>query len=145
MIMLRRATIDDAAFLFRLRNDPDVVKVCLSQKPVESTEHMRWLMDVLEHKDRWQLYIAERLGPIGQGRLEKIGPFHAEVSYSMTAEHRGHGLGKELLGALCAEAARLGYRTVQARVRLDNAASVRALMSEGFNFSPLSLMLEKTL
>ncbi len=50
----------------------------------------------------------------------------AEVSIYVGEQFRGHGLGAQLLTALCAEAERCGYWTLQSVVLQDNAAS-RAL------------------
>ena len=50
----------------------------------------------------------------------------AEVSIYVGEQFRGHGLGFQLLSALCAAAEKAGYWTLQSTVLQDNAAS-RAL------------------
>ena len=50
----------------------------------------------------------------------------AEVSIYVGEQFRGHGLGFQLLSALCAAAEKAGYWTLQSSVLQDNAAS-RAL------------------
>ena len=48
----------------------------------------------------------------------------AEVSIYVGEQFRGHGLGFQLLSALCAAAEKAGYWTLQSTVLQDNAASL---------------------
>ena len=60
----------------------------------------------------------------------------AEVSIYVGEQFRGHGLGFQLLSALCAAAEKAGYWTLQSTVLQDNTAS-RALHAKcGFRLAP---------
>ena len=56
----------------------------------------------------------------------------AEVSLYVSAQHRGHGVGKALLLALIAESERLGIWTLQGGTFPENVASLRLQESCGF-------------
>lgn len=56
----------------------------------------------------------------------------AEVSIYIGAQFRSHGLGSQLLSALCSEAENAGYWTLQSTVLQDNAASLALHTRCGF-------------
>jgi phosphinothricin acetyltransferase len=56
----------------------------------------------------------------------------AEVSLYVSAQHRGHGVGKALLLALIAESERLGIWTLQGGTFPENVASLRLQETCGF-------------
>ena len=61
MIKIRPAKIDDAGFLFRLRNDPVTRDNSYTTDPVSMPDHMRWLDWNL--KDQFvKLYISTIFG-----------------------------------------------------------------------------------
>lgn len=64
----------------------------------------------------------------------------AEVSTYVKEGFRGRGIGKRLKAAIDAEARRLGFHTVIARIVQDNAASIH--LNEQFGFRPIGVMRE---
>ena len=56
----------------------------------------------------------------------------AEVSIYVGEQFRGHGLGFQLLSALCAAAEKAGYWTLQSTVLQDNAPSRGLHLKCGF-------------
>lgn len=56
----------------------------------------------------------------------------AEVSIYVGEQYRGHGFGYFLLSALCREAEKAGYWTLQSTVLQDNLASLRLHTKCGF-------------
>ncbi len=55
-----------------------------------------------------------------------------EIGYSICETERRKGFATEAIGALCRSAATSGCAAVRARVREDNAGSIRALRHNGF-------------
>lgn len=151
MITLRRATLADSPLLLRWRNDPEVL---CGQRPATDAERDRWMIHALQDK-RWHLYIAQRevdqsyqlpdlASPVGMGCLAET-PLHvAVVTYLAAPECRE--VGGQILAALCAEALKLGCRALRAEVMRENVVSIQALLSAGFEFSPVEVLtLEKGL
>ena len=56
----------------------------------------------------------------------------AETSFYVKAEYRGRGIGRALKGAIVAEARRLGFHTLIARVAAESEASLHLNESLGF-------------
>jgi phosphinothricin acetyltransferase len=56
----------------------------------------------------------------------------AETSFYVIAEHRGRGIGRALKESIIAEARRLGYHTLLARVAEGSAESLHLNTSTGF-------------
>lgn len=141
-LTLRPATMADAALLFNWRNDPEVLIASGNTSPVTIVEHHLWMKPLVDedgHQHRW-LYIAEIDGvPAGTGRIEertnrrrywwKVAALH----YSLAAEWRGKGLGKELVKALKAEAVQLGFNELVAQVRRENIRSAVCAIMAGVN------------
>lgn len=134
---LRPATLADAEFLLALRNDSEARRQSLHQGRVTAEEHARWLGRVLsDSTDAVRLYIAEsgRVA-VGMGRLDLDRATRtATLSIALGSGFRGHGLGRDLVVLLTAEATRLGYGA-RAFVRLTNLPSLRAFLGNGFRLA----------
>ncbi len=63
-----------------------------------------------------------------------------EVSVYVAEEHRGRGIGRQLLAALVQAARRLGHHALLARISADNEVSIR--LHESLGFVPVGLMRE---
>ena len=61
MITVRRATLDDAAYLLAWRNDPGTRAMCPDDTPVAWDDHIAWLTRTLASSDR-RLLILEASG-----------------------------------------------------------------------------------
>ena len=144
---LRSATLDDAKLLLAWRNEPAVVAMSMSGKPVTEEEHERWLADSLAMTSR-HLYIAELDGaatPVGMGVLNGTRPDCAALGYSVAKGYRGQGYGGLIISDLCMNAYTLGYRQMLAEVHYQNTASLLALQRMGFAVTQPFLTLTKEL
>lgn len=125
-VVLRRATGDDGALLFRWANDRETRRNSLSHEPISWETHIAWLARRLADPGT-KLLIAELDGhPVGTVRFD----LDAEVVISLTVapERRGKGLATPIILAACA----LIDRDVIAEVLPHNEASIRAFLRAGF-------------
>ena len=131
-VTLRRATREDRDLLLAWRNDPVTRAASFNSDEVTPDEHDEWLVRKLADRD-CALLVAEDEGePVGQVRFDRRGAT-AEVDIAVAPARRGRGLGTELLRLAAPTARRaLGVERVTARVKHDNAASLRAFEKAGF-------------
>ena len=132
-LRLRRASADDEARLLEWRNDPQTRAMAIAQDPVPLADHRRWLATRLDDPDT-RLTIAEHEGtPVGTVRLDRRGADEAELSITIAPAARGRGLARPAID-LGVEHARgeWGVTRVTARIRSENAASLRAFAAAGF-------------
>ena len=138
-IRLRRATLDDARFLFRLRNDPVTRQNSFQQGKLEFASHQAWLKARLADPGRRvKLFIAsvpETGGtavPIGLVRFDGDERSKcAEISIALAPRFRGRGFAAPMLRRALGRTPPSVER-VLARVRVENAASVRAFERADF-------------
>jgi len=138
-LRLRAATLDDARFLFRLRNDAATRASSFHTGELRFADHRAWLSARLgDPERRTRLFVAlvvgsgERPLPVGQVRFDYDGRARrAEISIALAARFRGRGLSTPLLLHALGRAPR-GADRVLARVRVENAVSQRAFVKAGF-------------
>lgn len=134
-VRLRPATADDAAELFRWRNDPLTRRQSLSTDAIAWDTHRAWLDRVLADPER-TLLIAEADGAaVGSVRCDVIreadGTRKGVLSWQIAPERRGRGYASAMLKAAVADR-RLAGLELWAEIRPDNAASRRAAEAAGF-------------
>src|SRR4051794_4536880 len=138
-LRLRPATLSDARFLFRLRNDPVTRASSFRTGELRFAEHLAWLTARLADRERRvRLWIALLVRPgraaiaIGQVRFDcepHVG--RAEISIALAARFRGRGFGTPLLRHALSRAPAAAER-VLARVRVENEMSQRAFLKADF-------------
>ncbi len=134
-LVLRRATAADARMLWKWANDPTVRANSFHSEPIPWETHVRWLEAKLA-SPRTAIFVAEDSAgsAIGQIRFDWDGSGRAEVDVSLDAEHRNRGLGAALIRAgLDMLWSFREVRSVLAKIKAGNQASVRAFMIAGFD------------
>ena len=125
--------------MFEWLNDPLTRAMSLSTKPVPYADHCAWFRAALADPGR-HLFIAELAGqPFAFLRLDgrpdegtsREGP-SCTISINLAPRSRARGLGTACLQAMSGEAASLGFSQVDASIREDNAASLRAFAKVGY-------------
>lgn len=125
--------IDDARFLLELRNEPGYRSMAVDTRIIGWEKHIAWYKNSGPRPGRHIWIIQSGSEQVGMVRLDGQKRQHfVEVSISLSPECRGRGFGTAVLGQACAEAVRLGYDTVQARIRQSNPRSLRAFQKAGF-------------
>jgi RimJ/RimL family protein N-acetyltransferase len=138
-LRLRAATMADAKFLFRLRNDPTTRANSFSTSEIAFADHRAWLSTRLaDPLRRVRLFVAVTVGqdleevPIGQVRFDFDGhPDRAEMSIALARSFRGRGLATPLLRRALGYAPAFVER-VLARVRVENEISQKAFLKASF-------------
>ncbi|WP_094752110.1 GNAT family N-acetyltransferase [Psychromonas sp. CD1] len=101
-ICLRLATVNDADLLLKLRNDTTTQMASHITSTVKYSTHVQWLRILLQDPLR-KLYIAEK-NKIAVGSLRSVLELgRYELSWTVAAEYRGQGIGKQMVSILANE------------------------------------------
>lgn len=140
-LQLREASLDDSAFLLRLRNMEDSVRWSQSGKSVRKKEHERWMRQVVSSRSS-RVFIGILAFPggppseaIGMVRLESAGEGEWRISIALDEPFRGKGLSRPLLSqALVQLRTELTAPSIAlvAHVHRENLASQALFRSLGF-------------
>ena len=133
MLTARPATIADAPWLLRLRNDPATVAASVNVRTVRPVEHYAWLTALLNDPTR-RLMIAMASGAVDVAtyRLDDVGAEAVEVSLTVAPEARGRGFAALVIRLAAEHAVREGADRVRAFVYSENVPSLRAFARAGF-------------
>lgn len=137
-VRLRSASLEDAAFLRRLRNDPITRAMSFRTSEVTRDEHLAWLRARLASRDAttklWVALLGDRGSErrMGQVRLD-VDPrgARAEISLAIAPRFRGRGLAVPLL-CRALKHVPSSIERVLARIRVENTASLSAFRRAGF-------------
>ena len=134
MLTVRPVTDDDCGLLWEWVNDPGVREAAFQSHRIPWEEHAVWFRKRCADP-RCVMYIVmdQAQRPVGQVRFEAQENGGAEISISITSEHRGRGYGTEAVRVACAAFARAtGIKQSLACIKPWNTASVRAFEKAGF-------------
>jgi RimJ/RimL family protein N-acetyltransferase len=115
------------------RNEAEVRAASFHTALIAWEEHVRWLHAKLADPNACIMIAADESGEeVGVVRLDASGDA-AEISVSIDHRHRGRGIGTAVIREGTALAVReFGVRRVIARLRPENARSLRAFAGAGF-------------
>ncbi len=147
-LRLRRQTLDDAAFLIAVMNDPDFIRH-IADRGVRTLDDARAyltagaLASYAEHG--FGLWLVERMSDgaaLGLcGLVKRPSLTDADVGYALLPAFRGQGYAREAVAGTVAHAcAAYGLTRLIAVVNPDNLPSRRLLELEGFVFERMVRM-----
>ncbi|AYL96283.1 GNAT family N-acetyltransferase [Mucilaginibacter celer] len=139
-LILRRFTHNDAADLFEMRSNEEVMKyiarpICKTiddavalidviDKLLDGNDGITWCI-CLKNSDKY-------IGSIGFWRIEKHN-HRAEIGYLLNPAYQGHGLMQEAVEVTIRYAFNdLGLHSIQANVEPENIASINLLLKNNF-------------
>lgn len=132
-LFIRKATIDDIDFVYKLANDPTVRQNAFSTEPIPYEEHVTWYNKVLKATDRVLYIISDGDSNIGTVRFD-IEETNAVISYSVCSNMRGKGYGTAMI--LLAEKQLLADRSDVSRfiaeVKYENIPSAKVFIKNGY-------------
>ena len=135
-VLIRRAVQDDAAAIAEIYNEAILTTTATFDMETKSVEdRARWLES---HDERHPVLVAVVDGKVvGWSSLSRWSDRcaywdTAETSFYVQSTARGFGVGRRLKEAIIAEARRLNYHTLIARVAQESLASLHLNQSMGF-------------
>ena len=133
MDYLRKVTTEDMDLLYQWANDPVVRANAFSTEQIPYEDHVKWFAARMEDPDTAMYIFIQNDRPVGQIRLDIEGK-KAQIDYSIAAEYRGKGYGKQMLLLLETVVREFlpGIDTLVGKVKLENQASMQAFLKAGF-------------
>jgi RimJ/RimL family protein N-acetyltransferase len=131
----RPATIKDKAQLLAWANEQEIRRQSFTTRKITKEEHNKWFSRVLADYNNQRLFILENhgLSPLGQVRFSRIDVDDWEIHFSMGAQYRGQKLGSQMIRVSVDVFLGQEQRSrITAKVKKDNAASLRSLARAGF-------------
>ena len=134
-LTIRRLTLDDAAFIVELLNDPDWLRFIGDKAVRTEADARRYLAEgplAMYQQHGFGLYAVERNGeqsPIGMcGLIRRAGLDDVDIGYAFLPAARGQGFALEAAQAVLEYGLNaLGIPRIVAIANPDNAASTRVL------------------
>jgi L-amino acid N-acyltransferase YncA len=132
----RPARLEDAASIARIYNQGIEDRIATFETDPRTTADIERLLD--ERLGRYPAIVVERDGQVvawasaGTYRARPCYDPIAEHSVYVDRDHRGSGVGRIALEALCAEAERLGLLKLVSRIFPENIASLVLHRNVGF-------------
>ncbi len=144
MVMIRRAQLSHLEAITEIYNEAiRTTTATFDTEPKTKAEQLEWFE---AHDERHPILVAEVDGSVvGWTSLSKWSDRcayadTAEVSTYVKEGFRGRGIGRRLKEAIDAEATRLGFHTVVARITEGNEVSIH--LNEAFGFQHVGVMRE---
>ncbi len=136
-VSLRRAEPADAEAVWRWRNEPDARAASRHAEPIPLDEHDRWFERRLGDPNTIFLIVGDKAGnDVGYVRFD-LEARRAEISIALEPAARGKGLGVAAIRSASHSLLSEGRAsTIQARIKTDNEASVRAFRRAGYCDGP---------
>lgn len=131
-IELRQVREDDAEFLWKLANDPEVREASFSISSIPWASHVKWLKSRL-NSSTCILFIAFLKSlPVGQVRYD-IASNEAAISISILKQFRGKGIGASVIWLSAKRIFESSDITkIHAYVKYKNKVSVSAFLKANF-------------
>jgi phosphinothricin acetyltransferase len=135
-VLIRLARETDVEAITGIYNEAVLTTTAtFDTEPKSHADRLEWFRS---HDDRHPVLVAECAGAVvGWSTLTQWSDRRAydqtaETSFYVKSEFRGRGIGRKLKEATIAEARRLGYHTLLARVAEGSEASLHLNRSVGF-------------
>jgi UDP-2,4-diacetamido-2,4,6-trideoxy-beta-L-altropyranose hydrolase len=142
-LRLRPARQDDCKFLWEWANDSDVREVSFSSELISWEEHLQWFKSKLGDRNCLFFIAVDSADvPIGQVRFDIVKEKkEAVISVSIDRKFRGKGYGSAIIQLASQMLFSLsGVNVIQAYIKQNNAASIRAFMKAGYRESGVTLI-----
>ena len=127
--------------MFSWRNHPDVRKNFFNTNPILWEEHEKWFKNKLVESDTAIYTVCWRDKKIGAIRFEDKGEA-IKVNIMLNPDFLGKGLGSKIirLGTEKFIKERQPEKTVCAKIKVDNVASIKAFQKAGYKENHMVLM-----
>lgn len=131
-MQLRPANFNDWQHLLKWRNDPIARLNSFDQDIISEDIHKKWFKASLLNKQRKILIMEDSSGvPIGTIRSDTNSQNEEELSWNISPDHRGKGLGGLMLSLFFKNT----HGKFVAKIKKENIASIKIAESNGFAYS----------
>ncbi len=141
-IAIRRAELADLQAITDIYNEAILTTTAtFDTEPKAVVDRVAWFES---HGDRHPILVAVAAGDVvGWASLSKWSDrraydLTAETTFYVRADQRGQGVGRQLKAAIIAEARRLGFHSLIARVAEGSSASLH--LNQEFGFRPVGTL-----
>ena len=131
----RKATLADCTLYWHWANDPGVRRNAFNSEPIAWKKHQEWFAARVSDPSSILLIFESKYGPVGQIRLDG-GADQKTISYSVSRQYRGKGIGKKIMAEVIAASPPLTRRFL-AEVKKENLASANIFEKLGFQRTEL--------
>lgn len=134
VIVLRKATLHDARFLYDLRNEEAVRQASFSTDLISWEHHARWFQNKLAGNDS-VIFVAEIDGaPAGQVRFDFREDGEADSNVAISRMYRGQGYGSRIVKSASEYffTAFPKMRKIHAFIRPTNETSLKVFAGAGY-------------
>jgi RimJ/RimL family protein N-acetyltransferase len=136
MLTFRKATLADTKLYFDWANDSSVRAQSYNTNTIDFESHKKWFESKVEDESCMLLLFQneEKLN-VGQIRIQKENEKEAMIGISISAEHRGKGIAKEML-FLASDYFLENNKgcLINAYIKEQNRSSKQAFEKAGFEF-----------
>ena len=142
-LYLRKAELADLDMYYNWANDPVVRSNSFNTEQIPYEDHVLWFNEAIKRDDVALFVLMDDDMPVGQIRIN-ISDAVAEISYSIASEFRGKGYGGKIVSLLIERIREEmpEIKTVSARVKPDNLASMKVFEKIGFKKREMAFELE---
>lgn len=134
IIVLRKATLHDARFLYGLRNEKAVREASFRTNPISWEDHTNWLRKKLAEND--SVIFIVKIGKIsaGQVRFDSRKNNTADINIALSRKCRGKGYGPKTIQSASKQffAVSPSARGIRALIKEYNTSSCRAFEAAGY-------------
>lgn len=133
MQYLRLADQDDMDLLYEWANDDLVRNNSFNTSKIPYADHVEWFQRMMASCNVEQYIFMDDNNPVGQVRIT-LYEDTAEIGYSIAADSRGHGYGKQMISELYKNVSENHpeIKKLIAKVKEDNKASKKIFEDEGY-------------
>jgi UDP-2,4-diacetamido-2,4,6-trideoxy-beta-L-altropyranose hydrolase len=132
-ITFRSVQEKDRRLIWEWANDLSVRQASFSSSTINWPEHCQWFAQKLNDPRCTMLLFEESGIPVGTVRIEQTIRMDAQISVTISPEHRGFGLARHLLATAVNTAFRSGtVRRIHAFIKPENTYSMNSFEAAGF-------------
>jgi UDP-2,4-diacetamido-2,4,6-trideoxy-beta-L-altropyranose hydrolase len=132
-ITFRLVQEKDRRLIWEWANDPSVRHASFSSSTIHWPEHCQWFAQKLNDPRCTMLLFEESGIPIGTVRIEQTTRMDAQISVTISPQHRGFGLARHLLATAVNTAFRSEIvRRIHAFTKPENTYSINSFEAAGF-------------
>ena len=135
-LLIRHVTKNDFELLWSWVNDPIVRKNSFNSEPIPFSTHIEWCKRKIKDPlcTMYLFYTLDNI-PISHVRFEQDRKNSAIISITVSPSQRGRGFGTKSIRQACERFLKVtSVNDINAYIKADNKASIRAFKKAGFSF-----------